>query len=157
MPNCQKFNCQISNCWNFNYQTSNCHNYNCSNTLQPSQPLIHTVMGRTRALRALFLSITLGKPSSGFSTSWKRYNVNLLLLFLSWPWEKKFVYIVMYMCTFFCFLFGFTGRKNWSYDNPPSIKNKLFLKGSWSLKSSDSLFYLCILHCTLHCITIWTI
>ena len=40
------------------------------------------------------------------------------------------------MCTFFCFLFGFTGRKNWSYDNPPSIKNKLFLQGSWSLKSS---------------------
>ena len=44
-----------------------------------SQPLVHTVMGRTRALRALVLAHNcmnswLGKPSSGFSTSGKRYN-----------------------------------------------------------------------------------
>ena len=43
-----------------------------------SQPLVHTVMGRTRALRALVLAHNcmnswLGKPSSGFSTSGKRY------------------------------------------------------------------------------------
>ena len=43
-----------------------------------SQPLVHTVMGRTRALRALVLAHNcmnswLGKPSSGFPTSWKRY------------------------------------------------------------------------------------
>ena len=43
-----------------------------------SQPLVHTVKGRTRALRALVLAHNcmnswLGKPSSGFSTSGKRY------------------------------------------------------------------------------------
>ena len=43
-----------------------------------SQPLVHTVMGRTCALRALVLAHNcmnswLGKPSSGFSTSGKRY------------------------------------------------------------------------------------
>ena len=43
-----------------------------------SQPLVHTVMGRTRALRALVLAHNcmnswLGKPSSSFPTSWKRY------------------------------------------------------------------------------------
>ena len=98
------------------------------------------------------------KPFFSSRWNWKKSNTekSQCQSLLSWPWEKK-IYIVMHMCTFFCFLFGFTGRKNWSYDNPPSIKNKLFLKGSWSLKSSDSLFYLCILHCTLHCITIWTI
>ena len=43
-----------------------------------SQPLVHTVMGRTRAPPALVLAHNcmnswLGKPSSGFSTSGKRY------------------------------------------------------------------------------------
>ena len=42
------------------------------------QPLVHTVMCRTCALRALVLAHNcmnswLAKPISGFSTSWKRY------------------------------------------------------------------------------------
>ena len=62
-----------------------------------SQPLVHTVMGRTRALRALVLAHNcmnswLGKPSSGFPTSWKRYISQLKTLPISY-WKFSYSYL----------------------------------------------------------------
>ena len=66
-------------CFNpvININSENASSRKLGNRNWLSQPLVHTVMDRTRALRALVLVYNcmnswLGKPSSGFSTSWKR-------------------------------------------------------------------------------------